>query len=83
MGSRYQFEIMTETEALDVLDMSTRQSEFYPDRLRAVRRFRMVASVAETAAAKAFVSAPTVGCTSCGRFAFAVPMLCFWCLRST
>ncbi len=81
MGSRFQFEIMTPDEALSVLDQSTKQSEFYPDRLRAVRRFRMVASVAEVEAAKAYTPAPTVGCTQCGRFAFAVPTLCYQCIK--
>jgi hypothetical protein len=27
-------------------------------------------------------SAPTFGCSSCGRFAFAHPTICFWCARN-
>lgn len=82
MGSRFQFQIMEPNEALDVLDMSTRQAEFYADRVRAVRRFRPVASLVEVEAVKAFVPAPSFGCTGCRRFAFAVPTLCFWCSRT-
>lgn len=55
MGSRFQFQIMTEGEARAILSMDVHQAEFYPDKLRAVRRLMPVASPQEIENNKAFL----------------------------
>jgi hypothetical protein len=46
----------------------------------AIKRWYMpVTSPGEVAASKAFTLAPTMGCASCGKFAFMRPTICHWC----
>lgn len=52
-------------------------------RLAIERYCKPVTTYAERMAAQAFVPerANLTGCTSCGRFSFVVPTLCYWCVR--
>lgn len=48
----------------------------------AMLRYHMpVTTLAERTAAAEFVAGETFACTSCGKFAFARPRPCFWCMR--
>jgi hypothetical protein len=48
----------------------------------AIRRYREPHSTeAERADVAAYVAGETFPCTSCGRFAFARPRACYWCVR--
>jgi hypothetical protein len=82
---RFDFQVPSESEAVEMLTIETRQAEFWADRVAAVRRMTPVTTRAERDAAKAFSleTAAVMGCTACGRFAFARPMVCFWCRTNT
>lgn len=48
----------------------------------AVNRYHQpVTTEAERMAASTFTLERGIGCTSCGRFAFPKPTLCYWCQR--
>lgn len=78
--SRFQFEIMTVAQAIELLSMKTHQADLYADRVRAVHRLMPKTTPAEREASRAFILAPTsLPCAGCGKFAFARPTICFWC----
>jgi len=55
-------------------------SDAHGQKLAALRYLMPTSTPAERQANAAYApAAPTFGCSSCGRFAFARPTLCYWC----